>query len=175
MRYLIIGLGCLFGYFLISLTSPIQPKILATSTTPYNFGKPLVLASATKAIEPIVPTQTTVTVDIPTSITKPVTEPVVASDNCYASLLSKYDWNVSVAIEVVKAESSCVASNENSTDYHPTCLGSRGLFSIGCDSTDNYAGMFDAEANIAQAYNLYKHRGWEPWGSVTCSVKVNCY
>lgn len=96
--------------------------------------------------------------------------------NCeaYRGLVAQYNWNVDTALAVMNAESTCNATADNPHDGHPTCLGSRGLFGIGCDSTGNYAGMFDPAANIAQAYALYSHRGWQPWSFTTCAVKVAC-
>lgn len=107
----------------------------------------------------------------------PTPDPPVAIGNCatYLPLLSQYSWNVSVAVEVMQAESGCNPNQDTTGDYHPTCYGSRGLFQIGCDSTNNYEGMFDPATNIAQAYRLYVHRGWEPWSSTTCRYKVQCY
>ena len=99
----------------------------------------------------------------------------VTGCSAYRNLIAQYSWNVDVAIEVCNAESSGNPTNDNSGDSHPTCMGSRGLFQIGCDSTDNYAGMFDASANIDQAYRLYASRGWQPWSSTTCAYKVACY
>lgn len=113
------------------------------------------------------------------SVQATVTSPVAVKGNgsceSYRSALSQYSWNVEVAMNVMNAESGCFAGNDNPTDGHVTCMGSRGLFQIGCDSTNNYAGMFDATANIAQAHALYARRGWQPWGGATCSYKVNCY
>lgn len=93
----------------------------------------------------------------------------------YKPLVAKYKWHVDVALKVMEAESSCNAGQDTTTDWHPTCLGSRGLFQIGCDSTVDYAAMLNPEANIAQAYALYTRRGWQPWSSTTCRVKVKCY
>jgi len=95
--------------------------------------------------------------------------------NQWRSILAQYSWNVDVAVNVCNAESGGNPNNDNPGDYHATCYGSRGLFQIGCDSTSNYAGMFDPYANIAQAYALYSNRGWQPWGFTTCRYKVACY
>ena len=101
----------------------------------------------------------------------------VSGGDCskWLDILDNYSWNIDVAINVCNAESGGNPSSENPHDGHATCLGSRGLFQIGCDSTGNYAGMFDPSANIAQAYALYASRGWQPWGFTTCRYKVQCY
>jgi len=102
--------------------------------------------------------------------------PVAVSGGCEAfrGIVAQYSWNVTTALAVCNAESSGNPNSHNPTDGHTTCQGSRGLFQIGCDSTHNYAGMFDPVANVAQAFALYQSRGWSPWGSTTCAVKVQC-
>lgn len=94
--------------------------------------------------------------------------------NCeqYRGLISQYSWNVEIALAVCRAESGGLASNENPTDNHKVCLGSRGLFQIGCDSTTSYHAMFDPIANVAQAYQIYSRRGWTPWS--VCRYNVSC-
>lgn len=125
------------------------------------------------------PSEQVLTVQAAAPVAPPVQETpesqTVTGCAAYRSLLAQYEWNVEVAINVCNAESNGNASNDNPEDYHLTCMGSRGLFQIGCDSTDNYAGMFDPTTNIAQAYALYSRRGWQPWSSTTCAVKVRCY
>lgn len=103
--------------------------------------------------------------------------PAYSATDCdqFRPLISQYSWNVDVALQVCQAESGGNPNNENATDYHVVCSGSRGLFQIGCDSTDDYADMFDPATNIAQAFKLYASRGWEPWGATTCAYKVACY
>lgn len=110
-------------------------------------------------------------------VAPPQTAAPVRSGDCnqYRAILAQYSWNVDVAVNVCNAESGGFAGNDNPGDGHATCMGSRGLFQIGCDSTNNYAGMFDAGANIAQAHALYANRGWQPWGFTTCKYKVACY
>ena len=100
--------------------------------------------------------------------------------NKWRSVIAQYDWNVDVAVNVCNAESGGDPNNDNPNDRHPSygllvCYGSRGLFQIGCDSTSNYAGMFNPYTNIAEAYAKYKARGWSPWGYTTCRYKVVCY
>jgi TolA-binding protein len=92
----------------------------------------------------------------------------------YQPLISQYSWNIEIAVAVCNAESGGVASKNHADDNHKICLGSRGLFQIGCDSTANFDAMFDPAANIAQAYNLYANRGWKPW-SVCTNGTVSCW
>lgn len=113
-------------------------------------------------------------VEAPTVVPSPTPVPVTGCE-AYRPLIQQYSWNVSVAMQVMNAESGCDPAEDSVYDAHPTCYGSRGLFQIGCDSTDDYQGMFNPATNVAQAYALYSHRGWEPWGSTTCKYKVKCY
>lgn len=119
----------------------------------------------------VVPLPKPVVVDMPTQSASeaPAASPRVSGGSCetYRPLVAQYGWDVNVAMAVMQAESGCNAYNENATDRHPTCLGSRGLFQIGCDSTDDYAGMFNASENVAHAYSMYSTRGWSPWGAYT--------
>lgn len=96
--------------------------------------------------------------------------------NCeqYRSIISQYSWNVETAVAVCNAESGGIASKNHEDDNHKICLGSRGLFQIGCDSTSNFEGMFEPGANIAQAYSLYANRNWQPW-SVCYNGAVDCF
>lgn len=91
------------------------------------------------------------------------------SCQAYKHLVAQYNWNVSIALAVMHAESQCHSDSNNSKDYHVICYGSRGLFQIGCDSTGglSFGSMFDAKTNIAQAYRLYSGRGWSPWTTYT--------
>lgn len=94
------------------------------------------------------------------------------SGNCesYRGLVSQYNWNVSVAMKVMQAESSCNASAHNTTDNHGVCMGSFGLFQISCHS----GAVYDPAENVAIAYAKYQARGWQPWGVCT-SGKVACF
>lgn len=88
-------------------------------------------------------------------------------------LISQYDWNTTVAYNVMVAESSCNAANENYGDYHSfaDCRGSFGLFQINC----SHGKVFDPAKNVAIAYSMWKSSGWQPWSATTCRYKVACY
>lgn len=92
--------------------------------------------------------------------------------NCeaYRSLVAKYNWNVNVAMNVMRAESGCNPYAVNRTDNHKVCMGSYGLFQISCHS----GAVYDPAANVSIAYSKYQARGWQPWGVCT-SGKVSCY
>lgn len=114
-------------------------------------------------------------VNIETSIVEPVQEqtPNQAEANVtlnpvgctnYRHLVEQYDWNVSVAMAVMQAESGCNPEASNWNDRHATCIGSFGLFQLGCFWTDN---PHDPATNVAKAYEIYSRSGWRPWGAYT--------
>lgn len=82
----------------------------------------------------------------------------------YRHLVEQYDWNVSVAMAVMQAESGCNPEASNWNDRHATCIGSFGLFQLGCFWTDT---PFDPATNVAKAYEIYSRSGWSPWGAFT--------
>ncbi len=115
----------------------------------------------------------------PTAITEPevVEEPIqVIQTNLPAKCLdfyeevSKYNWNVDVAMNIMKAESGCNPNAINKTDNHRQCLGSFGLFQISCTTSTT----LDPKENIRLAYEeKYLKGGWKHW-SVCKNGLVNC-
>ena len=104
----------------------------------------------------------------------PVATPVQAyPTNCeaYRPIISKYGWNVEVAMNVMRVESGCNPNAANLNDNHGVCIGSFGLFQISCHGGQ----IYNPEQNIAAAWAKYQARGWQPWGSTTCKYKVKCY
>jgi len=111
----------------------------------------------------------------PVAPVAPAPRPVnVAGCEQWRGAVSQYGWNVDVALAVMKAESGCNPNADNVADRHQTCMGSRGLFQIGCNSTSFYARMFEPQWNMDAAWSIYSKRGWRPWGVCT-SGKVNCF
>ena len=94
----------------------------------------------------------------------------------FRPLVAKYDWNVDVAMAVIRAESGCNPKNFN---YNTDGTNDAGLFQNNSihDATDR---RYDVEYNVALAYRIYKDRrswdssGWRAW-SVCLSGKVKCY
>lgn len=117
--------------------------------------------SEVKAVEPV----------------KPTTTPVPPPSTC-ASEIQKYDWNKTVAHNVMIAESS---GNHLTVNDNPRT----GDYSVGCFQVNLYgrlASTRPSEAwlkipanNVAYAYQLYAANGWSPWGYTTCKYKVKCY
>lgn len=112
---------------------------------------------------------------------EPIKETVAHPIGCeqYRQLLSQYDWNVSVAMAIMKAESSCnsqvVNRNQNTRDY------SVGLFQINLYGANartrpSETELKDPATNIAWAYRIYQGNGKSfigQWG--VCRAKVSCY
>lgn len=94
----------------------------------------------------------------------------------FRPLVEKYNWDISIALAVMRAESSCretaVGRNSNGTN-------DKGLFQVNSihDATDR---RYDPEYNIALAYKIYASRsrwdssGWKAW-SVCLNGKVQCF
>ena len=94
----------------------------------------------------------------------------------FRPLVAKYDWNVDIAMAVMKAESGCNSKNFN---YNTDGTNDAGLFQNNSihDVTDR---RYDPEYNVALAYRIYKDRhswdisGWRAWTSCW-DGKVKCY
>lgn len=115
-------------------------------------------------------------IDKPVSTAKAVSAGVSQGCEAYRSEISKYNWNVDVALKVMRAESGCNpgAVGDNRVIggiYAPSC----GLFQIrtlqgrpSCSALQNVA------TNVSWAYRLYSSSGWQPW-SVCKNGMVACY
>jgi len=94
----------------------------------------------------------------------------------FRPLVAKYDWNVDIAMAVMKAESGCRA---NALGRNTNGTNDAGLFQNNSihDATDR---RYDPEYNVALAYRIYKDRrswdisGWKAW-SACLNGKVKCY
>ena len=88
----------------------------------------------------------------------------------YYDEISKYDWDVNIAMQIVNLESGCDPTNHNFKDNHRNrqgetiCKGSWNLFNVGCI---NYLGedINDWKKNVEIAYRVYKQSGWKAWSS----------
>ena len=111
---------------------------------------------------------------------RPVQAVGPGSCESYRGLVAQYGWNVSIAIEVMRAESGCNPLRHNWTDAHRDrygrliCSGSFGLFQIGCVHKYSVAYLENPAQNIAAAYKIYQGSGWKAWG-VCNSGKVRCF
>lgn len=94
----------------------------------------------------------------------------------FRPLVAKYDWDVDIAMAVMKAESGCNPKNFN---YNTDGTNDAGLFQNN-SIHDATARRYDPEYNVALAYRIYKDRrswgisGWRAWTSCW-DGKVKCY
>lgn len=123
-------------------------------------GKLLVQEKAQTELQPVSePEQKTAVA------TAPIEQPVPQPEGCeaYRSLISQYNWNISIAMAVMQAESGCNPSGPPS----PTC--DRGLMQINCIHADlvNYDldALYDPATNIRVAYSVYQSKGWLSWST----------
>lgn len=72
-----------------------------------------------------------------------------------------------VAIAVAMAESRLNPQATNWQDSHKGCMGSFGIFQIGCLHEENPETLYDVEYNIKRAREIYDESGWQPWGAFT--------
>jgi hypothetical protein len=161
MKIIIAIIATLF----IAKLAPVQAQI-NNSTTQDTQVLPVV-AETVQATEPVAP------IEQPVAVVEQVQEqtqqqaeanvtlnPVGCSN--YRYLVEQYDWDVRVAMAVMQAESGCNPEASNWNDRHSTCIGSFGLFQLGCFWTSN---PYDPATNVAKAYEIYTGSGWRPWGA----------
>jgi len=63
----------------------------------------------------------------------------------------------------MKGESSCNQHAINGQDNHRICVGSYGLFQVGCLHFSEGQDKTDIETNIAVAYKVWKSQGYRAW------------
>lgn len=126
-------------------------------------------------------------------IKNPVIELAVAKPMYCADFIPRYNWNNSVAHNVMMQESGNNARNLNDN-------AGTGDYSVGCFQINllngnlpakyniavrlGYTGPLERDAlkewlwnpanNVAVAWELYKGSGWGPWSFTTCK-KIACY
>lgn len=101
---------------------------------------------------------------------------ITATGDCM--LAYKYDWNADIAYQVCMKESGGRANATNWTDNHGKCMGSYGLWQIGCFWFPYYgygeAAHYDPEINTQIAYNIWKRQGnFKAWSA--CRLVSGCY
>lgn len=125
----------------------------------------------TKEVEPVV------VKEVPHTPPKPQPTPVQHPIGCenYRELVSQYNWNVSVILQIMKAESSCNPAAVG--DNYPI----RGLLAPSCGlmqirtigDRPSCEALKDPATNIAWAYRIYQSQGYPAW--TVCRTKVACY
>jgi soluble lytic murein transglycosylase-like protein len=110
----------------------------------------------------------------PAPTPKPVVKHPMGCEN-YRELVSQYNWNVSVILQIMKAESSCNPAAVG--DNYPI----RGLLAPSCGlmqirtigDRPSCEALKDPATNIAWAYRIYQSQGYPAW--TVCRTKVACY
>lgn len=105
-------------------------------------------------------------------------EPKVEEPSTCASELQKYDWNQTVAYNVMLEESGgdhmVVNDNPDTGDYSIGCF-QINLYGDNALTRPSETWLKVPANNVAYAYKLYQASGWNPWGATTCRYKVDCY
>lgn len=146
----------------VALAAPTEPKPVEAPTEAITVAPPEPLPEAPEArpvaVAPHTPPQPVV-----------VKHPVGCEN--YRELVSQYNWNVSIALAVMKAESGC----------NPNAVGDRHIPPVSCGlfQIRTLAGrptceqLKDPATNVAWAWKLYQASGWKPWS--VCRTKISCY
>lgn len=91
----------------------------------------------------------------------------------FSDLAAQYGWDRDIAYEIIIAESGGNPNAENLNDNHRDCVGSFGVWQLGCIH-GTVEELKDPVKSTEIAYNLYKQYGWQIW-SVCLNKLVNCY
>lgn len=155
---------------LLSLLTIIVLSVVALKTTPHIQLARSNESSRIESVEPAktvnVPVKETKAVVAPAEQPKPVPEtkvsdtpPPISTGNC--TIAYNYDWPKQTAYAVCMAESSGNYREFNGSDNHGQCVGSYGLFQIGCFWFSYYGHpiTYDANINVDIAYNIWKRQG----------------
>jgi soluble lytic murein transglycosylase-like protein len=97
------------------------------------------------------------------------TEPIRAGLGCeaYRPIVSKYDWDVNTALAIMRAESGCRADAYGVNTNGSNDAGLMQINSVHVGSVIGNKERFDAAANIAAAYKVYRGSGWRAWATFT--------
>lgn len=93
-------------------------------------------------------------------------KPAPANCEQYRPLLAAYDWDVSVALAVMQAESGCNPRADN-TGLNRDGSNDKGLMQINSIHRDLVGDTerFDPAANIRAAWHIYHGSGWRAWSA----------
>lgn len=104
---------------------------------------------------------------------QPVTHPTGCEN--YQQLVSRYNWNVNVMLQIMRAESGCNPYAVGDTWainglYAPSC----GLFQVRTlQGRPSCEALKDPATNIEWAYKIYLGQGYGAWS--VCRTKVSCW
>jgi hypothetical protein len=139
------------GYFTVThFEAPVSVPISQAEQVTTQVDK-------TQSTPPIVVEAPVVAVEEPKP--EPPKPKPIPTGNC--SLAYNFDWPQDVAYAVCMAESSGNQYAHNGGDNHGSCVGSYGLFQIGCFWFPYYGHelSYDPQVNAQIAYNIWKRQG----------------
>ena len=133
-------------------------------------------SSVTHVEPPVIEEPPKEVVDTGTAGNVQSSKPVTATGDCM--LAYNYDWNADIAYQVCMKESGGRADATNWTDNHGKCMGSYGLWQIGCFWFPYYgygeAAYYNPQINTEIAYNIWKRQGnFKAWSA--CRLVPGCY
>lgn len=86
--------------------------------------------------------------------------------NQYHSLISKYDWDINIAMAIMEAESHCDRNADN-TGLNEDGTNDKGLMQINSIHADLITDLdrFVPVKNIQAGYEIYRGGGWGAWST----------
>jgi soluble lytic murein transglycosylase-like protein len=100
--------------------------------------------------------------------TPPVIGKAVVETGCetYRPLMQLYDWNVAIAMAIMKAESGCNPNSDN-TGLNRDGSNDKGLLQINSIHSDliSDSDRLVPEKNIQAAYEIYRGSGFRAWST----------
>ena len=155
MKLLLAGLFSAI-LFVLPQASPVNKQDVHRASAPIAtvVAKP---STAQKAVQPQPEIKTAA------QVVTPVQPPqIVQGCDSYRNIFSQYDWDVSDAVAICKAE-----SGGDTTALSQTC--DRGLMQVNCIHADMVNGdlseLYDPATNISVAHKIYSAHGWEAWST----------
>lgn len=86
----------------------------------------------------------------------------------YRSIVEQYDWDVDIALAIMKAESGCNTNSDN-TGLNHDGSNDKGLMQVNSCHFDIISDLdrFDPAKNIQAAYAIYRGAGFKftPWSA----------
>ena len=152
-------------------------------TVVVNLWALTIFAATVQAPQPIVIT------DVPTvypvqvvALKAPIVEvvlknPVTKTEDCseYSSLIGKYEWPATIAMQICRDESHGNTEAKNWNDKHYDrkgnliCISSQGLFAVACfwpkELGYTMEDILVPEKNVEMAYKIWLRSGFKPWST----------
>jgi len=142
----------------------------AEETLPEPITAPVVVVVPEVVPEPPHPVEVAVEPAVEQTINQAQAGVTYSPNDCeqYRPILARYDWDITIAMAVMKAESGCRKDAFN-PEAHRGCDGSYSVMQVACVNYISYnmQPSFDPDENIELAYRLYASSGWRIWGAYT--------